>query len=168
MAKKKVSRSELFHKSHKFGEPNEEINVHYLLENLKGERIPDGSRAAHPKALTGCSYSVVVVAAAAWVALASPVSHSVTTPLSQLSTFQKLNETNKTRIKWGWVYSPLGLYSDQLQSDPELPMSSAALSSPPPSSKMPKPSPMRIFPNELPSPGPDSTSQTPKTPYKSS
>ena len=28
-----------------------------LLENLNGERTPDGSLAAHPKALVGCSSS---------------------------------------------------------------------------------------------------------------
>jgi len=30
----------------------------YLLENLKGERCPVVSLAAHPKAFTGCSFSV--------------------------------------------------------------------------------------------------------------
>lgn len=29
----------------------------YLLEKLKGERVPDWSMAAHPKAFTGCSFS---------------------------------------------------------------------------------------------------------------
>lgn len=36
---------------------NEEIMMCDLLENLKGERTPDESLAAHPKAFLGCSAS---------------------------------------------------------------------------------------------------------------
>ena len=36
---------------------NEKEKWEYLLENLKGERTPDVSWAAHPKAFLGCSNS---------------------------------------------------------------------------------------------------------------
>jgi hypothetical protein len=36
---------------------NESKEKEYLLENLKGERSPEESLAAHPKAFSGCSCS---------------------------------------------------------------------------------------------------------------
>ena len=36
---------------------NRETSESNLLEKLKGEKIPDGSLAAHPKAFLGCSNS---------------------------------------------------------------------------------------------------------------
>jgi hypothetical protein len=40
-----------------WGKTNESKEIEYLLENLKGERSPEESLAAHPKAFSGCSCS---------------------------------------------------------------------------------------------------------------
>lgn len=33
------------------------VDLNYLLEKVRGESVPDVSRAAYPKAFTGCSVS---------------------------------------------------------------------------------------------------------------